>query len=91
MDSQTDLLQIVDAAGAPRRFASGLHGRQQEGDQDGDDRNDDQKFDERETDNPPQGALSLHGAILVFRVVAASRLPRCSQTHFAKYTRFARY
>jgi hypothetical protein len=43
-----DLLQVVRALISPRRLARGLHGRQQQGDEDGDDRNDHQQLDQRE-------------------------------------------
>jgi hypothetical protein len=39
------LLQVIGALASPRRFARGLHGREQEGDQCADDRNDDQQLD----------------------------------------------
>jgi hypothetical protein len=45
MYSQTNLLRIVGAAGAPGRFAGVLHGRQQQGDQRADDRDNDQQLD----------------------------------------------
>src|SRR5258708_37718139 len=49
MKRQADLLEVVLALGAARRFADLLHGRDQEPDQDGDDRNDDQQLDQRES------------------------------------------
>ena len=45
---QGDLLEVVGALGTPCRLAGGLHGRQEQRDQDGDDRDDDQQFDQRE-------------------------------------------
>ena len=42
-----DLLEIVLALRAARRFAGRLNRRQQQGDQDADDRDHDQQFDER--------------------------------------------
>ena len=38
-----------DPTAAPRRFAGGLHGRQEQGDEHADDGNDHEQFDERET------------------------------------------
>ena len=43
------LLQIVGADRPPGRLAGGLHGRQQQRDQNADDRNHDQQLDQRET------------------------------------------
>src|SRR5579883_344048 len=53
---QPDLLEVVDALGAPRRLAGRLDRGQEQGNQDGDDRNDDQEFDQRET-----AAVALDG------------------------------
>ena len=49
VDRQADLLQVVGALGPPRRFACGLHRRQEQGDQDCDDRDHHQQLDERES------------------------------------------
>ncbi len=46
---QADLLEVVDALGAPGRLAGRLHRRQQERDQHGDDRDHHQQLDQRET------------------------------------------
>src|SRR5207244_10622833 len=43
-----DLFKVVDALGAPSRFACRLDGRQQKGDEDADDRDDHEQLDERE-------------------------------------------
>ena len=45
---QGDLLEIIQATHTAGRFASLLHGGQQEGNQNGNDGDDDQKFDEGE-------------------------------------------
>src|SRR5205085_12350398 len=45
---QADLLQIVLAAGALRRLADLLHGRQQQSDQHRNDGDDDEQLDQRE-------------------------------------------
>jgi hypothetical protein len=45
---QANLLEIVLALAAARRFASSLHGRQKQRDEDTDDRNDDEQFDKSE-------------------------------------------
>ena len=45
---QADLLEVVDALRASRRFASGLHRWQQKRDQDSDDGDDHQEFDQSE-------------------------------------------
>ena len=52
---QANLLEIVDALGAASRFASALHGGQQQGDQNGDDGDHDEEFDEGETLRIPNG------------------------------------
>ena len=49
VDRQADLLQVVDALGAPGGLAGRLDGRQEQGNQDGDDGDDDQQLDQRET------------------------------------------
>jgi hypothetical protein len=46
---QADLLEIVAALRPPGRFAGGLHGRQQQTNQDADDRDHDQQLDQRKT------------------------------------------
>jgi hypothetical protein len=48
-DGQAELLEIVRTLCPPRRFAGGLHGRQQESHQNTDDGNDNQQFDQRES------------------------------------------
>jgi hypothetical protein len=50
---QPDLLQVVAALRAPRRFPRLLHRRQQQGDEDGDDRDHHQQFDQRESSQLP--------------------------------------
>ena len=45
---QSNLPQIVEAVGSPRRFANTLHRGQQHRDQDPNDRNHDQEFNKRE-------------------------------------------
>jgi len=57
---QGDLLEVVDALGAPGGLARRLHCRQQQGDQHGDDRDDDQQLDQRETASA-SGPLRIHG------------------------------
>jgi hypothetical protein len=52
MHRQPELLHVVDALGAPRRFSRGLHGRQKQRYQNADDRDHDQKLDQRETATP---------------------------------------
>jgi len=42
VDAQTNLLEVIDALRPVDRLAGGLHGGEQECDQDGDDRNDDE-------------------------------------------------
>ena len=49
MHGQANLAQVIFALRSPRRFAGGLHGRQQEGYQHADDGDDNQKLDERKT------------------------------------------
>src|SRR5262249_50739244 len=49
VDGQADLLQVVDALHPAGGLACGLHGGQQQPDQDGDDGDDDQELDQRET------------------------------------------
>jgi hypothetical protein len=46
MQSQSELFEVVTALSSASRFASLLHGRKQQGDQNGDDY---QQFDQRET------------------------------------------
>jgi hypothetical protein len=46
---QRKLLEVVDALGAPGRFAGRLHGWQQQRDQDADDRDYDQQLNQRKT------------------------------------------
>ena len=46
---QTNLLEIVFALTPTRRFASLLHGRQEQRDQDGDNRDDHEQFNQSET------------------------------------------
>ena len=48
MQSQADLLQVVDALGAAGGLAGRLHGGQQQGDQDRDDGDDHQQLDQGE-------------------------------------------
>jgi hypothetical protein len=45
----SNLLQVVNALAAARRFAGRLNGRQQQRDQDADDRDDDQELDQSKT------------------------------------------
>ena len=49
MKSQPNLLEIVFTLASPSRFASLLHGGQQQRNQNRDDRDHDQQFDQRET------------------------------------------
>jgi hypothetical protein len=49
MDSESKLLEFVDALGASCGFAGGLHCGQQKGDQHTDNRDDNEKFDKSET------------------------------------------
>src|SRR5262249_42642937 len=49
VEGQADLLEVVDAGGAPGRLAGGLDGRQQECDQHRDDGDHDQEFDQGES------------------------------------------
>ena len=49
MEGQANLLEVVETLQPPRGFASRLHGRQQQRNQDPDDRHDHQKFDHRES------------------------------------------
>ena len=48
VDRQCDLLEVVAALSASRRFAGLLHGRQEQGDQDRDDGDHNEEFDEGE-------------------------------------------
>ena len=45
VQTEPDLLQIVDALNAPGRLAGGLHGRQQKTDENGDNCDDHQQLD----------------------------------------------
>jgi hypothetical protein len=47
LNAQTILLEVVAALHSAGGFAGGLHGRQEEGDQDADDRDHDQQLDQR--------------------------------------------
>ena len=49
VQSQADLLEIIDALNSPGRLAGRLHGRKQQRDQNRDDRDHDQKLDQRES------------------------------------------
>jgi len=46
--AQADLLQVIDALRPPGRFARGLHGGEQQRDQDRDDGDDHQELDQGE-------------------------------------------
>ena len=48
-DRQPDLLHVVGARAAPRRFAGSLHRRQQQRDQHADDRDHHQQLDQRKS------------------------------------------
>jgi hypothetical protein len=48
VQSDANLLQVVDALAPPCRFPRGLHSRKQKRNQHRDDRDDNQKFNERE-------------------------------------------
>jgi hypothetical protein len=48
MQRENELFLMVLALSSPRGFAGGLHGRQQQSDQDSDDGNYHQQLDERE-------------------------------------------
>jgi hypothetical protein len=56
--SEDILLEFVVAARPPGGFASGLHGREQERDEDADDSDDDEQFNERK---PARQTLLWHG------------------------------
>jgi hypothetical protein len=47
LHSQAELLQVVLALRLPSRFAGGLHGGNQQRDQDADDGDDDEQLDQR--------------------------------------------
>src|SRR5690554_4074716 len=49
MQRQPDLFQVVRTTHPTRRFASGLHGGQQQTDENANDGDDDEKFDERKS------------------------------------------
>jgi hypothetical protein len=49
VQGQRKLFQVVDALRAPSGLACGLHGRQEQRDQNADDRDDYQQFDKRKT------------------------------------------
>ena len=48
MQGHAELLEVIDALGAPGSFAGGLNGGQQQGDQDADDADDHEQFDQSE-------------------------------------------
>jgi len=56
---QTQLLEVVAALEASRRFASRLDGGQQQRDQDADDRNDDQEFHQRKAATSPRPKFAV--------------------------------
>jgi hypothetical protein len=62
LHGQADLLEVVGALGTPGRFAGGLHGRQEQRDQDADNRNHDQQLDQRKRRStvPPHGNAWAH-------------------------------
>ena len=59
VNCKNQLLEIVGALGSPCCLARGLHGRQEQSNQDSDDRDDDEQFDQREArpsahEKPPE-------------------------------------
>jgi hypothetical protein len=62
VERQAELLHVVTALGAPGCFASRLHGRQQERDQNCDDGDHDQQLDQRETATVWSGRDSLESS-----------------------------
>ena len=58
---QSNLLQIVQALGPPRRFPRRLNGGQQQGDQDADDGDHHQQLDQREGTRDARRGNATHG------------------------------
>src|SRR5437762_3323790 len=61
VQADAELLEVVAALRPPGRLASGLHRRQEQGDQNADDGNDDEQLDEREAAAPRYGERAAHG------------------------------
>jgi hypothetical protein len=59
MERVPDLFQVVRALDATRGLASGLHCREQQGDEDGDDRDDYEELDEREAASLAHGVVPI--------------------------------
>ncbi len=72
------LLQVVHATRASAASPSGLHGRQEKGNQDGDDGDDDQQLDESETTTCSHGCPLPKKCACVFqKEVTGSKGEKC--------------
>ena len=60
VDRQADLFQVIAALREAGRFAGGLYGRQQKGNQNADDRDNDKQFDERKGAHARWGGSGPH-------------------------------
>jgi hypothetical protein len=60
VDCQPDLLEVVGALSTTSCLTGGLHGGEQERDQNGNDGDDDEQFNKRE----PSSRLNSHGSVL---------------------------
>jgi len=66
VERDADLLQVIRAIDPPCRLAGGLHGGQEQGDQDRDDGDHHQELDQREAAQHPLGARNGHRDISAF-------------------------
>jgi len=69
VESQSDLLEVVDALHPPRGLAGGLHGRQEQGDQDANDRDHHEQLDQRETMRG-EGRVARDGGFMILPVLS---------------------
>jgi len=74
-----DLLEIVATLRAARGFAGGLHGRQQERDQNRDDRNHNQQFDQSETSTHSRHEMKLPRKKNEKSAQSRALIPFCAQ------------
>ena len=71
VQSQADLLEVVDALGASGRLACRLNGRQEQGDENGDDGDDYEEFNQRESSTP----FGTHDDLQSFQETHRTRNP----------------